>query len=405
MVAYRYRAMTAGGSVVQGTLEAADEAAVLRHIRELGQFPVSARLAGTGGLAEFLARLRPGARASLKGLSLATQELTTLLQAGLELDRALGFLGGLADLGAWAPHFRAARNKVRDGESFADALGAERAFPNFYVSMVRAGEAGGTLAATLGKLGDYLGKTIAMREAIASALVYPVILVVTAGFSITFILTFVLPQFEPLFQEAGKTLPLAARIVMGAGHFVRAFWWLILLAAAGAGYWLRRALRDPEFRLSLDGRLLRLPLLGELFAAIDIERFSRTMGTLLANGVAVPAALGLAKDVCANSVIAKALRETAQSLREGEGLGDRLARTGVIPARAIDLIRVGEQSGKLDEMLLRQADLDEQRIRHTVDRLLAFLVPGLTVFLGFVIGGLIAAMMTAILGLNDLALQ
>jgi general secretion pathway protein F len=404
MVSYRYRAITPAGTVVRGAIEAPDEAAVIQHIREAGHYPVSARPARANDL-ESLIAFGKGARAPLKALGLATQELATLLQAGLELDRALGIMVGLGELGAYRPAFQAIRAKVRDGASLASAMDAEAVFPKFYVSMVRAGEIGGSLETTLAKLAEYLGRTIAMREAIASALVYPIILLVTAGFSIAFILMFVLPEFEPLFQQAGKAMPLAPRIVMHIGHFVQDFWWLMFIAAAAGFYRMRQALNEPKFRRRIDSYLLRLPVLGRLLVAMDVERFSRTLGTLLANGVPLPTALGLAKDVCTNAVLADAIKQTAISLREGEGVALRLRETKVFPAMTIDLIRVGEESGKLDQMLLRQADLDEQRVRHTVDRLLALLVPALTIVLGLIVGGLIASMMTAMLSLNDLAFQ
>jgi general secretion pathway protein F len=405
MASYRYKAMTLSGAVVQGSLEAPNEAAVIQHIREKGHYPLSASPARAGGLANLVARLTSDTRPSFRGLSLATQEFATLLRAGLDIDRALGILLGLSGLGPLREPLTAVRARVRDGASLADALNEEKAFPKFYVSMVRAGEMGGTLDVTMARLSDYLVKTLSVREAVVSALVYPLILLASAGLSIIFIVTFVLPEFEPLFAQAGKSLPLPARIIMHAGHFVQDFWWLLVIAVAGCAYWLRAALKRPAFRRQVDARLLKLPLLGELLAAIDVERFSRTLGILLTNGVAVPTALGLAKDVCRNSVLSAAAGETALSLREGDGIAQRLAQTNVFPKMTIDLIRVGEETGKLDEMLLRQADLDEQRIRHTLDRLLAFLVPGLTIFLGLIVGGLVASMMTAILSLNDLALQ
>jgi general secretion pathway protein F len=397
--------MTAAGGVISGAIDAPNEAAVIQHIRQAGHYPISATPRTQGGLRSRLAYFAPSTGPSPKALSLATQELAALLQAGLELDRALGILVELRELGSLREPFRAVRARIRDGESLASALDAESAFPKFYISMVRAGEMGGTLGATLQKLADYLAKTTAMREAISSALVYPIILMVTAGFSIAFILTFVLPEFEPLFQQAGKSLPLAPRVVMRIGHFVQDYWWLMLIASAGAAYWLREAWKKPAFRRRVDACLLRLPILGSLLTAMNVERFSRTLGTLLANGVPLPAALGLARDVCFNSVLADAVKQTAASLREGEGVAERLRQTNVFPTLAVDLIRVGEESGKLDDMLLRQADLDEQRIRHTVDRLLALLVPCLTIVLGLIVGGLIASMMTAILSLNDLAFQ
>jgi general secretion pathway protein F len=227
----------------------------------------------------------------------------------------------------------------------------------------------------------------------------------TAGLSIVFILTFVLPEFEPLFAQAGKSLPLPTRIVMGAGHFVQDFWWLMALAVAAFVIWWRRALRNRRFRQRVDRQILRLPVLGDLFVSMDVERFSRTLGTLLTNGVPLPTALGMVKDVLWNAVLSDAVKDTALGLREGESVADRLGRADVFPAMTIDLIRVGEETGKLDEMLLRQADLDEGRIKHAIDRLLALLVPILTVILGLIVGGLIASMMMAILSVNDLALQ
>jgi general secretion pathway protein F len=328
-----------------------------------------------------------------------------LLRAGLELDRALGILTNLSDIGTLKAPFEAVRNRVRDGASFADALAADPFFPKFYVSMVRAGEHGGSLDNTLQRLTDYLVRTMAIRESITSALIYPAILVVTMFISITVILVFVLPQFEPLFADAGKALPFATRVVMSIGDFVRFYGWIVILLLIGGFFLYREWVKKPENRLKRDALMLRLPVLGDLFRAVEIERLMRTFGTLLSNGVPVPSALNLSKDVLSNMVLANAVRDAAVSLREGERLAQRLGRSKVFPAITLDLIQIGEESGKLDEMLLRQADLDELRIKHRVDRALALLVPALTVLLGFVVAGLIASMLAAILSVNDLAMQ
>jgi general secretion pathway protein F len=255
------------------------------------------------------------------------------------------------------------------------------------------------------RLADYMTRSAAIRDAIISALVYPTILLVSACVSIVVILFFVLPEFEPLFADAGEKMPLAARIAMGIGDIARAYWWLFVLVAAGATVWFRRAMRQNAFRTGVHARLMRLPVLGELLRSLEIERFMRSAGTSLEIGVALPTALTLAHDVLWLAPIADAVAATAVSLREGESLSLKLEETGVFPASALDLVRVGEETGKLDEMLLRQADFDEQRIRHRVDRLLAMLVPMLTIVLGLVIAGLIASMLSAILSVNDLAMQ
>ncbi|HEX4860939.1 MAG TPA: type II secretion system F family protein, partial [Rhizomicrobium sp.] len=195
------------------------------------------------------------------------------------------------------------------------------------------------------------------------------------------------------------------RIVMAFGDAVRGWWWLGALIAVGAWLWLRHALQNPEFRRRRDRLVLRLPVIGELLGAIEIERFNRMLGTLLANGVELPMALGLAKDVLWNTALSDAVRDTATSLREGQGFARLLARSGVFGDGTLDLIQIGEETGKLDEMLIRQADLDEQQIKHRIDRLLALLVPALTILLGLVVAGLIGSMLIAILSVNDLALQ
>ncbi|HEY1630518.1 MAG TPA: type II secretion system F family protein [Rhizomicrobium sp.] len=406
MTNFRYKAMTSAGAVVTGTLDAPSQAAVIQQLRGQGHYPISAVPAESQeGLLAQLKAIRFGGRISPRALSTVTQELAALVGAGLELDRALGILVKLSNIGALREPLQNVRARVRDGASLADAMAAENVFPKFYVSMVRAGELGGSLDVTLRRLADYLARSAAIREQVASALVYPAILLLTAGMSIVVILVFVLPEFEPLFAQAGKQLPLPTRIVMDVGDAVRGFWWAPLLLGAGIWLWLREQLKKPEFRKRWDALFLRLPLFGKLFAEIEIERFSRALGTLLSNGVSLTVALGHAKDVLRNSVIADAVGETAKKLREGKGLAQHLAETKVFPPLTLDLVQIGEETGKLDEMLLRQADLDEQATRQTIDRLLALLVPCLTIVLGIVVAGLISSMLVAILGVNDLALQ
>ena len=406
MASYRYKAMTEAGAIVRGTLDASSEAAAIRQLRAQGHYPLSASPSDAGTFGDRFSALLPGKRApSLRILALATQELAELLGAGLELDRALSVLIGLRNLSVLKEPLTAVRGHVRDGAVLADALAQEKVFPKFYVGMVRAGELGGALELALRRLSAYLSRTQAIRDSITSALVYPAILTVTAGFSIFVILAFVLPQFKPLFAQAGAQLPLPSRIVLGAGDLVRDWWWLGAIVAIGAWLWLRQELQDTATRRRIHKLILRIPILGNLLAAIEIERFNRMLGTLLANGVELPMALGLAKEVLWNTALSDAVRETAAGLREGEGFARRLAQFKEFSGGTLDLIQIGEETGKLDDMLIRQADLDEQRIKHTIDRLLAMLVPALTILLGLVIAGLIASMLIAILSVNDLALQ
>jgi general secretion pathway protein F len=405
MANFRYKALTLGGAVITGTLEAPSQAAAVQQIRSQGHYPISATDAGAHGWRRWIGRELKWRRGPKpRDLAIATQELAMLLHAGLELDRALSILVGLGEIESMRQPLTAVLARVRGGASFADALAADAAFPKLYVSMVRAGEMGGNLEATLLRLAEYLTRAYAIREAITSALVYPIILLCTAGLSIIVILVFVLPEFKPLFDEAGKSLPLATQIVMGIGDFLGAYWWLLLFLIGAGVLAFRRALEDAENRRRWDAFKLRVPLLGQLWIKMEVEKFTRTLGTLLSNGVALPTALGMSAETLNNSIIANAVRQTAVSLREGEGLAARLARTKVFPAVALDFVRVGEETGKLDEMLLRQADLYERSVKHTIDRLLALLVPVLTILLGMVVAGLIASILVAILSINDLAM-
>jgi general secretion pathway protein F len=404
MSGYRYRAIAAGGTVVTGVIDAPNEAEVIALVRGLGHYPISASLVSTFRIQSLLTGFRSKPRVSRRRLMILTQELATLLQAQLDLDQALSILERLGDLGPLQKSVVVVRTRVHNGDTFADALAAEPVFPKLFIGMVRAGEAGGTLETTLQNLSQYLSRTATVRESIASALLYPIILLITAGFSIIFILTFVLPEFEPLFREAGRTLPWPTRLVVSVADFVRGYWWLLLFFASAVVLSIWQALQKLAVRLRFAKLFLRVPILGPLLGAIDIERFSRTLGTLLANGISLPTALPLAGAVIGNSGLSAAIAESATGLREGDGFSERLSAAELFPPATLDLIRVGEATGKLDEVLIRQADLDEQRVRHSIDRLLAILVPGLTILLGVMVGALIASLLTAILSINDLAL-
>jgi general secretion pathway protein F len=406
MTDFRYKAMTASGAIIKGRIAAASEAVVIRHLRNEGHFPLSTvRDNGSDFLGGLGRRLRLTDTVSSRRLSVITQEFSDLLLAGLELDRVLGVISNLREAGSLRQNLIAVRARVRDGAMLADAFGADSTFPKFYVSMVRAGELGSVLAPTLRKLADYMARTLAVREAVLSALVYPAILLVTAGLSVSFILAFVLPSFEPLFASAGRALPLPTQIALGLSDAFRDYWWLGMSLTAGAGWWFKRKLENTQFRRKWHAFVLRLPLMGRLLADIELERFKRILGTLLGSGVPVPTALGLAQEVLWNTEIAAAIKDAALSLREGETLARKLGQSTFFPSATLDLIQIGEETGRLDEMLIRQADFDEQRIRHQVDRLIALLVPGLTIILGVVVAGLIASMLVAILSVNDLALQ
>jgi general secretion pathway protein F len=402
MATFRYKAVTAAGTLTTGMVDAGSQADAIEQIRNLGHLPLTASQAGTDrwrALLPTLAAQRPSAAT----IGFATQELAALLAARLPLDRALAILAELDETRRLRKTLLAVLESVRGGMGLAEALDATGTFSKSYVTMVRAGEHGGNLEAALKRLAEYLARASAVRDAVISAMIYPIVLLCTTGVSIVFILMFVLPQFAPLFEQSGKPLPLPTAVALAIGVFLSNYWWILAILAAAAILGLSRAMRSPGFREARDRVVLRLPLAGDLVRKTEIERFTRMLGTLLSNGVALPQAIALSGDTLGNSVIARAVTETAARLREGELLSARLRQTGVFPPLSLDLIRVGEETGTLEEMLLKQADLYQHEVKHSVDRLLALLVPLMTVVMGLVVAGLMASILLAILSVNELA--
>jgi general secretion pathway protein F len=249
MASFRYRAVTAAGAITTGVLDADSESDAIAQIRGLGHLPIAATLAGRRWRA--LLPVFPARRASANTISIATQELAALLGARLPLDRALALLAELEETRRLRPTLLAVLASVRDGASLADALAATGEFPKYYVTTVRAGEHGGNLEATLSRLADYLTRASAVRETVASAMVYPAILLVTAGFSVVMILVFVLPQFAPLFAQAGKALPTSTRIVLDIGDFLTSYWWALGIVIGLIYLLFKRLAKSPSFLKAL----------------------------------------------------------------------------------------------------------------------------------------------------------
>ncbi|MFQ5466686.1 MAG: type II secretion system F family protein [Kiloniellaceae bacterium] len=332
-----------------------------------------------------------------------TRELATLLQAGLPLDRALSIMLELAVTPPVRDVTDAIREAVRGGATLADAMQVHpEVFPNYYVGMVRAGEAGGTLESVLVRLAESLKRAQATRESVRSALRYPALVVVMAGVSLAVLMTAVIPEFRPLFEGSGAAMPTSTRVIIWISDFLAAYWWALALVAVAAALALRQHNRSPDGRLRWDTWLLRAPLLGRLVVKVEAARFSRTLGTLLGNGVGVLNAMSMTIDTLENRAVASAVAKAQGRLAKGEGLAEPLMETGVFPGLALQLVRVGEETGRLDAMLLRIADIYDEEVRREIERLLSLLVPAVTLSLGLLIAGIIGSMMAAILSTYDL---
>jgi general secretion pathway protein F len=405
MPRFRYRALSAGGEIVAGTAEAADAAAVIARLHDQALLPIEAVAERERQRLAFDLRRFLGGGGRLRELPRMTRQLARLGEAGLPLDRALEIVENLAADGPSQAVLRGVLERVRDGAGLAEALAAQsKAFPPAYVAIVRAGEESGALPMVLSRLADFLIRAEANRQRVASALVYPLLLVVVAALSVAVVLTVVLPQFEPLFEQAGARLPTGTRIVMALGDGLRAFWWVGLAAVATAAFAGRQLLQYPVIAAGRDRLVLSLPHAGELVRKFEVGRFARTLGVLLANGVPAARALMLSGATIGNRVIAEAVATVAARFKEGEGLSASLARGGQFPHLALRLIEIGEETGRLDELLSETAAIYDDEVEQAVERLIALMVPAITIAMGIVIALIIVAVMTAMISINDLAI-
>jgi general secretion pathway protein F len=406
MPLYKYKAVTAEGEIVEGEMEARAQPAVIERLQALGYVPIRADeiKSSVGGDTSWLGFLRGSDRVSQKDVTIVTQELATLLRAKLPLDRALEILIEVSPNAVVRRLLTRVRERVHDGATLSAAMEAQKGvFSRLYLNMLRVGEASGALDLVLIRLAEYLERARELRETVTSALIYPAILLCVAGLSVIVLLVFVVPQFQQLFDDAGKELPLATQIVIGVGDFLRAYGWTLLLAVIAATWYMRKQLDAPASRQRWDIRFLKLPLVGELITKLEVARFSRTLGTLMSNGVPLLTALSIVKETLTNTALAESMSGVAENLKQGRGLAQPLMEVAAFPRFAAHMVRVGEETGHLDEMLLEVAEVYDKEVRSTIKRLLALLEPVLILGLGLIIAGIIMSILVAILSVNELA--
>ncbi|MCD5974392.1 proteinral secretion pathway protein F [Pseudomonas savastanoi pv. glycinea] len=390
MSLFKYRALDSQGVAQNGTLDAKDQDAAVAVLQKRGLLVLQIDPAGMGGLRNALGR------GMLNGAALVsfTQQLATLLGAGQPLERSLGIL--LKQPGQ--PQTRALieriREQVKAGKPLSAALEEEGTqFSSLYISMVRAGEAGGALESTLRQLSDYLERSQLLRGEVINALIYPAFLVVGVLGSLALLLAYVVPQFVPIFKDLGVPIPLITEVILGLGEFLSAYG-LAVLAGLIALIWLVMVRRkDPARRERHDRRLLGIRVIGPLLQRIEAARLARTLGTLLNNGVALLQALVIARQVCTNRALQAQVAQAAESVKGGGTLASAFGAEPLLPDLALQMIEVGEQAGELDSMLLKVADVFDIEAKRGIDRMLAALVPALTV----VMAGMVAVIMLAIM--------
>ncbi len=402
MTLFHYRAAGRAGDVESGEIDALDEATAVERLQASGFIPIRVEPAEPAAKAHGGGMFSRG-RIGQEQVGALTRDLATLLRSGLPLDRATEILISLAPSPQMQALLTRVRDDVRAGAAFSKALEAHPAvFSRFYVGMVRAGEAGGALGAVLARIGEFMERSKELKETVKSALIYPSILVLASVTSVMLLLIFVVPQFSQMFEQSGKALPVATRIVIGAGDLLRNYWWTLPLGLFLVYRYFAWQMGRPESKFVWDGRMLRLPLAGDLLTKIEVARFARTLGTLLANGIPLLAALTIVKETVGNSVIAAGLETAREQLKAGQGLAKPLMAQDIFPRLAVHMVSVGEETGRLDEMLTRVADVYDGEVSLAVKRTLALMEPVMILGLGLVIGGIIISILLAILKVNSL---
>ncbi len=409
---FQYRAVDTQGKVVEGTIEAAGAPVVVARLQDRGLIPIKigeprdgAKPVAAGASRVALPSLKTIGKRRIKGrdLLVLTQELSALVSSGLPLDRSLATLAELADNLELKRIVGEVLTAVQGGKGLAEAMSQHpKAFPSLYVNMIRAGEIGGFLENVLQRLSEYLEQAQTLRDDVKSALTYPVVLTGAMGASMLVLLVYVLPKFSAMFADMGRAVPLQAQIVLAMSDAVRGYWWAMVLAVAIGVFAFRRTIRTPRGRYSWDAWKLRLALVGPLLRKMEVASLGRTLGTLLKSGVPMLQALGIVKEIAGNVVIARALAEVEVGVREGAGVAEPLARTGAFPALAVQMISVGEETGRLDELLLRVADHFEREVRTTIMQFTRLLEPVLILVMGLGVGFIVISMLSAIFSVNDL---
>jgi general secretion pathway protein F len=399
--AYHFRAVAPDGKVRSGTLSGETDKAVARELRKQGLTPVYVGLAPSDG---FRLKLPSFTRGKRRDVLFFTQELSTLLNAGVPLDRALSITGELTVRADFRFIVLDVLRLLKGGKTLADSLSAHpQYFSNLYVNIVRAGEASGALGPVFLRLTEFERTRDDLHAYIVSAMIYPALLALVGLGSITVLLTFVVPRFAQMFQDSRMVIPVPTQILLTTSAFVKTWGWLIGSGIAVAISALAAYIRTVPGRMWWDGFRLKLPLFGDALRKAETSRFARAMETLVTNSVPLVQSLAIAAATLNNRKMSHSLEAVAQGVKRGEGIATPLRHTGQFPPLAAHLLSVGEETGRLDTMFANMADIYDKDTRASIKRFTALFEPLIILVMGIIVGLLVLSMLLAITSINEVA--
>ncbi|HEX2723298.1 MAG TPA: type II secretion system F family protein [Gemmatimonadaceae bacterium] len=396
---FRYRAADAAGTVVEGDLESSSRHEAIEDLRRRQLYPFDIFEVGSTRRGSAVTESRRGRMSLPEALAVWTRVVATMLSAGVPLERALSF--PVADVGndLLGETVAGLRQDLRDGSSLAAAMRKQpRIFSTLYVAMVSAGEETGALDQVMGRLADNLDESAELRARVRGALLYPALMAFVAAIGVTVILLFVVPRFVAMLGEVGGALPLSTRLLIGLSDVVTRLWWVFMLLAALAFIAARRWIAVPSNRLQWDAVRLGLPVTGALERTQIAARFTRSMGLLQQSGIGILSSLRIARSGISNMAVAGSLERAAEGVAQGRRLGTELQ--GILPPLAIQLIALGEETGRLGELSLRAAESFERDVSRRLRTLIGLLEPVLIILFGLIVGFVALAMLQAIYSIN-----
>jgi type II secretion system protein F len=405
MPQFAYKAKKDDGSVVTGMLQAESERSALDSLGRMGVFPleIESRQEDKDALRGDRTPRQVARSVGAADVALFTRQMADLMRAGVPLNRALNTLATQTTNLTLAETLRDLEKQVAGGATLYEALAKyPKIFSGLYLSMVRAGEAGGFLEDVLHRLAIFIEKDQELRSRISSAMAYPILLIVIGTFAIAFLMVFFIPRFSEIFKKMGDGLPLPTQIVMGVSYFMRDYWMFVFMAIVALLLGWKRLVVTAAGRRVFDRMKIRIPLFGDIVKKNAVSRFTRTLGTLLKSGVAILSALDIAKAAMANAVLMEDIDEASAGVKQGKGLAEILRSSRYFPAMVIDMIAVGEESGNLDEVLVNVADSYDIQVERAIRVFVALFEPALLLVMATLVGFIVIAMLLPVFTLSTM---